>query len=208
MKKGFLSSVAKVALVASISLSSVAANAYDNEKKAVIDKSRNAVRSGPMGENCVVTKWNGNYNECAGGDVKSYVEPERVYTPTTPVVLDNDNDGERKERKFIVFFDFDSSEVTSDAGSILNRLARTVSGTSNIDYDLVGHTDSSGSDAYNSNLSKRRANAIKQRLVKMGATASDISTSWKGEGEQLVETQDGVKQPQNRRVEIDVSFTE
>ena len=67
---------------------------------------------------------------------------------------------------------------------------------------LTGHADRSGSDKYNMALSLKRANAVKDQLVKQGIPADQISVVGKGESEPLVATPDGVREPQNRRVEI------
>ncbi len=65
-----------------------------------------------------------------------------------------------------------------------------------------GHTDRAGTDAYNLALSERRARAVQAELTNQGFTANQITISGKGESENLVPTGDGVREPQNRRVEI------
>jgi outer membrane protein OmpA-like peptidoglycan-associated protein len=67
---------------------------------------------------------------------------------------------------------------------------------------VTGHTDTSGSAAYNMALSLRRANAVKDQLVREGIPAAAIGVTGKGETQLLVQTGDNVKEPQNRRVEI------
>jgi hypothetical protein len=66
----------------------------------------------------------------------------------------------------------------------------------------VGHTDTSGPDDYNMALSLRRANAVKGALVQAGVPPGAIDTVGQGEQGLLVPTADGVREPQNRRVEI------
>jgi hypothetical protein len=66
----------------------------------------------------------------------------------------------------------------------------------------TGHTDTSGPEAYNMALSLRRANAVKDALVREGVPAQAISVIGRGEQGLLVQTGDGVREPQNRRVEI------
>jgi outer membrane protein OmpA-like peptidoglycan-associated protein len=67
---------------------------------------------------------------------------------------------------------------------------------------VTGHTDTSGAATYNMALSLRRANAVKDALVREGIPAAAIAVTGRGETQLLVQTQDGVKEPQNRRVEI------
>ena len=68
--------------------------------------------------------------------------------------------------------------------------------------ELTGHTDRSGSDQYNLALSLRRGEAVKQALIAQGIPANAISIIGRGESQPLVPTADGVREPQNRRVEI------
>ena len=66
----------------------------------------------------------------------------------------------------------------------------------------TGHTDTSGSESYNMALSLRRANAVKDALVREGVPATNIAVLGRGEQGLLVQTGDNVREPQNRRVEI------
>ncbi len=67
---------------------------------------------------------------------------------------------------------------------------------------MAGHADRSGSDAYNLRLSQRRADAVAAELVRQGVNRNDIGIQAFGESRPLVPTADGVREPQNRRVEI------
>ena len=67
---------------------------------------------------------------------------------------------------------------------------------------LTGHTDRSGSEQYNMALSLRRAEAVKANMIRQGIPANAIVVIGKGESQPLVPTADGVREPQNRRVEI------
>lgn len=106
-------------------------------------------------------------------------------------------------RSFLVFFDFDRSDITDDARKVINQAAdnaRKAGSTSRI--TLTGHADRSGPAQYNMRLSQRRADAVKAELVKLGVPANEIVTVAKGESDPLVPTADGVREPRNRRVEI------
>jgi outer membrane protein OmpA-like peptidoglycan-associated protein len=71
---------------------------------------------------------------------------------------------------------------------------------------IVGYTDTSGSAAYNTALSERRAKATADALVSLGVPQASIAVSWKGKDDPAVQTGDGVKEPLNRRATIHVEF--
>lgn len=105
-------------------------------------------------------------------------------------------------RNFIVFFDWDKSDITAEARSILGQAYDYAQKGGVARIIATGHADTSGSQTYNQGLSERRAAAVKDVLVNMGFSANGITTAAKGETEPLVPTGDGVREPQNRRVEI------
>jgi OmpA-OmpF porin, OOP family len=103
---------------------------------------------------------------------------------------------------FIIFFDWDKSVITPEADKILTDAADAYKSTGQVAIQLSGHADKSGTDSYNEALSGRRSSAAIKRLVALGVPESAISSSSFGEGKPMVETADGVREPQNRRVEI------
>jgi outer membrane protein OmpA-like peptidoglycan-associated protein len=109
-----------------------------------------------------------------------------------------------RPQPFLVFFDFDRSDITVEADRIIRAAsdAWKRGGSPTLQIAVTGHTDKSGSDAYNQALSVRRANAVKAKLAQYGVPANVITTTGRGESEPLVPTADGVREPQNRRAEI------
>ncbi|MCF4165204.1 OmpA family protein [Zavarzinia compransoris] len=105
-------------------------------------------------------------------------------------------------RSFMVFFDWDSSIVTEDASAIIKDAAQSAMNLGVSRIELTGHADRSGSETYNQALSLRRAAAVKAELIAIGIAESEIVTIGKGESAPLVPTPDGVREAQNRRVEI------
>jgi len=103
---------------------------------------------------------------------------------------------------YMVFFDFDKSDLTSDATAIVDQAARNAAPAKVTEITVTGHTDTVGSDAYNMRLSKRRAESVSAQLQKDGIPASEIEIVAKGKRDLLVPTKDGVREPQNRRVTI------
>ncbi len=101
---------------------------------------------------------------------------------------------------YFVFFDFDRSVITPAGQQVIDSVIRDHQAGGSI--SVVGHTDRAGSAAYNLRLSQRRAEAVRQALIRGGVSASVIQTSWQGEENPLVPTPDGVREPSNRRAEI------
>jgi outer membrane protein OmpA-like peptidoglycan-associated protein len=103
---------------------------------------------------------------------------------------------------FMVFFDWDKSDLSPAALDTIQRAAAAYRTKGGAQIKASGHTDRSGSEAYNMALSLRRANAVKDALVRAGVRGTDISVVGLGESQPLVRTADGVREAQNRRVEI------
>ena len=101
-----------------------------------------------------------------------------------------------------MFFDFNKSDLTPQALSIVNDAAKNAGPAKVTKLEVTGHTDTVGSDAYNMRLSRRRAESVAAQLEKDGIPASEIEIIAKGKRDLLVPTADGVKEPQNRRVQI------
>jgi outer membrane protein OmpA-like peptidoglycan-associated protein len=103
---------------------------------------------------------------------------------------------------YMVFFDFDRATITPTAAETIKKAAADAKAGQKTRIGVTGHADRSGSDAYNMALSLRRANAVKDQLVREGIPATGITVVGRGESQPLVQTADGVREPQNRRVEI------
>jgi outer membrane protein OmpA-like peptidoglycan-associated protein len=108
-------------------------------------------------------------------------------------------------KQFIVFFGFNKSSLTPEASKVVADAAAAAKQYGSASISVVGHTDTSGSNEYNLRLSMARSAAVKAGLVSNGIAADAISTSGKGEAELMVQTGDGVKEPQNRRATIDLN---
>ena len=104
--------------------------------------------------------------------------------------------------KFLVFFDFAKATLTPEARNTIAGAARAAKTAGAAKLIVVGHADRAGPEDYNLRLSKRRADAVKGELVRLGVPSAAITTEGRGEKDPLVPTADGVREPQNRRVEI------
>jgi outer membrane protein OmpA-like peptidoglycan-associated protein len=105
-------------------------------------------------------------------------------------------------RAFQVFFDFDKSDLTPAAAQVIRQAADEVKAGRATVVTVVGHTDTTGSSPYNQGLSDRRAAAVRRQLIADGVTPDAIDATGVGKGGLLVPTAEGVREAQNRRVEI------
>jgi OOP family OmpA-OmpF porin len=105
---------------------------------------------------------------------------------------------------FIVFFDFDKSDLSPEARKIIAGAARSITAGHLSKIKIDGYTDTSGTAAYNLRLSIRRGKAVEQELISDGIPAADIRIEGMGETGLLAKTPDGVREPQNRRATIDL----
>jgi hypothetical protein len=104
---------------------------------------------------------------------------------------------------FMVFFDWDRSNLSQQAVQTVGQAAAAFKSRGSARITATGHTDTSGPESYNMALSLRRANSVKAELVRQGGVPADaVAVVGRGEANPLVATGDGVREPQNRRVEI------
>jgi outer membrane protein OmpA-like peptidoglycan-associated protein len=103
---------------------------------------------------------------------------------------------------YLVFFDWDKAGLTPRATQIIAQAAADSKSQSVTTIDVNGYTDTSGTADYNQGLSVRRAQAVAGQLEADGVPASEITAQGFGDTHLLVATGPGVREPQNRRVEI------
>jgi OOP family OmpA-OmpF porin len=105
-------------------------------------------------------------------------------------------------RSYLVFFDWDKAVLTDRARQIVSEAASNSTKVQYTRLEVNGYTDTSGTPSYNQGLSIKRAQAVAAELVKDGVPAGAIAIQGFGETHLLVPTGQGVREPQNRRVEI------
>ena len=103
---------------------------------------------------------------------------------------------------YIVFFDWDKSNLRPDAAGVLDNAFAQYANCGNAKVMLAGHADKSGAATYNVGLSQRRNSTVRAYLESKGVSGGAISTEAFGESAPLVQTADGVREVQNRRVEV------
>ena len=112
------------------------------------------------------------------------------------------NAGSVEPRPVLVFFDWGKPEIGSDAAGTLDAVAADVRAAPALRLRVAGHSDRSGSAAGNRKAAARRADAVADYLAARGVPRSAMAISSLGEEQPLIPTADGVREPQNRRVEI------
>ncbi|MEE8504677.1 MAG: OmpA family protein [Kiloniellales bacterium] len=103
---------------------------------------------------------------------------------------------------FIVYFGWDSDAVDGSGDRVIDAAVAAADSLGIADFSITGHADRSGPEDYNLNLSLRRADNVKAGLIARGVKEGGISVAGRGEAEPAVATNDGVREPANRRVEI------
>lgn len=103
---------------------------------------------------------------------------------------------------YLVFFDWDRYNITPEGMQILEAAAAHWKAGGAVQIQVTGYTDLSGPAGYNLRLSQRRANAVAVALERLGVSRSDMVVTGRGMADPRVPTALGVREPQNRRVEI------
>jgi OmpA-OmpF porin, OOP family len=103
---------------------------------------------------------------------------------------------------YLVFFDWDKYNITPEGLQIIQQAAAQWRAGHNVRLEVTGYTDRSGSRGYNQRLSERRAAAVAGALEHLGVPRSEMAVMGRGENDNRVPTAPGVREPQNRRVEI------
>jgi OmpA-OmpF porin, OOP family len=103
---------------------------------------------------------------------------------------------------YLVFFAWDQADLTPVTMAVLDQVAADYASGRPTRVTLSGHADRSGTDAYNDALSEQRAQNVARALVARGVPERALDVQWFGERQPRIPTEDGVREPQNRRVEI------
>ena len=104
-----------------------------------------------------------------------------------------------------LLFDFDSDQLRDASKANLDNLANSLSQFGDSKLLLVGHTDDKGTDTYNEDLSRRRANAVANYLISRGVPSARVATSGRGESEPIAPNDTDANRQKNRRVEVAIT---
>jgi outer membrane protein OmpA-like peptidoglycan-associated protein len=104
--------------------------------------------------------------------------------------------------QYTVYFEFDHDQLTADAAAVVQRAAAAYRAGGNPPIHVIGFTDRAGTPSYNLSLSQRRAETVRQTLIRDGVPRNAITIAWRGENDPEVQTPVGAREPRNRRVLI------
>ena len=185
-----------LAVIASLGLSTqaFAQEAHSGPNEAIVGDSAGDCVIDGSGEKVRTSAWTQEKGDeaCAPPAAVVAEEPAPVPTPVS----------ETMTLSAAALFEFDSAKFVRDQPQ-LNEFADRVKGLTTVEsVNVVGHTDSVGTDAYNQGLSERRAEAVKTYLVDRGVDANLISVSGMGESQPVADNATADGREQNRRVEI------
>ena len=128
-----------------------------------------------------------------------------VSTPMPQVSVTPALETKRDNYNYRVFFDFDSAIITPRMQKVIDHIVEEIKGLKGYEYVLNGYTDRVGTEEYNLELSKKRAIAVRKKLLEAGVPEKSISIFAYGEADNAVETEAGIPEAENRRVEIVIS---
>jgi OmpA-OmpF porin, OOP family len=116
--------------------------------------------------------------------------------------LENRHTAAASQRDYVIYFNFDRAELVPDARRLVQQIAEQARQGGTTRIVPLGKADRAGSDAYNLDLSRRRAEAVRAALVQNGVAPDSIDEQWVGEREPPVPTPPGQREPRNRVVEV------
>jgi outer membrane protein OmpA-like peptidoglycan-associated protein len=199
--------VTTIALPACASLSTT-------QKGAVIGATSGAVIGGAVGRNNGSTAAGAILGAAVGGAVGAAIG-RRMDRQARE--LEQNIPGARVERvgegiqvtfESGLLYDYDSDRVRADAGANLRTLASSLDEYEGTELLIVGHTDATGSEWYNQDLSERRARAAADYLASQGVARSRLRTTGRGEVEPVATNETETGRQRNRRVEIAIYASE
>jgi OmpA-OmpF porin, OOP family len=132
------------------------------------------------------------FDSCVSEDAVAVTEANSTETRLLPIV-----------RSYTILFDFDKSAVRPDENETLSQIMHDINKYDPRQVTITGYTDSSGPVDYNQKLSREREQAVSKALLERGIQNWTLDREARGEYDQAVETADGVRNQQNRRVVID-----
>src|SRR5262249_13093752 len=150
-------------------------------------------------------KWQGDYtaHQISAGVRGTFGAPPAPPPPPAPApTAAPPPPPPAQAQTLVVYFDFDKSDLTPEAHSIILKAATVFTQTGAANFKVAGYTDRAGTAKYNMGLSKRGADGVRGELVRDGVPGGGVAEAWHGKQNPAVPTPDGVREPRNRRATI------
>ncbi|HQI02895.1 MAG TPA: OmpA family protein, partial [Deltaproteobacteria bacterium] len=145
----------------------------------------------------------------AGGAVGVYMDRQeaqlRQRLQNTGVSISRQGDRIVLNMPSNITFDTNSADIKSDFYDVLNSVAIVLKEYNKTLINVTGHTDNTGTEAYNLNLSQRRATSVGQYLISQGIDPTRVATQGMGESKPIASNDTPQGRQQNRRVEIELA---
>jgi OOP family OmpA-OmpF porin len=142
-----------------------------------------------------------------GGDVAEAgppLEPQVAWAPAPPVSAPPPAEPSRRIVLRGVNFGFDSDAIRGEDQAVLDAAIEALTGSPGVRVEVAGHSDSVGPEVYNQGLSERRAQGVRNYLVKGGVSASQIDAIGMGQSHPVADNGSRDGRAQNRRVELNI----
>ena len=148
----------------------------------------------------------GDINDCRNAFYGQVIAAEVAMRPPPPPPPEPEPEPEPVYATYyVVFFEFDSSELSNSAMQTLDEAAEAALAMRPYKIVIRGHTDRAGPDAYNLGLSEKRALSVAAYMIEKGAGRFVIDADGLGESEPIAKTADNVRDGRNRRAEVTLS---
>jgi outer membrane protein OmpA-like peptidoglycan-associated protein len=208
LKRFFNSNPAWFGAVFAVLASSACASMSNKEKGAVIGAAAGGAVGGVVGKNTGSTARGAIIGAVVGGATGAIIghqmdQQAKELTLEIPgAIVERVGEGIQVTFASGLLYDFDSDAIRPEAGLNLANLARSLKRYPNTELLIVGHTDASGSTAYNQELSSRRATSASSYLTAQGVSSGRIRSSGRGELEAMASNETEAGRQMNRRIEV------
>lgn len=157
----------------------------------------------PLGKNYgYYAEKEGYYPASNNIDLQNETEPLNITEDIVLLLIKKIIEEEIPVRITNIFFDFDKSELRPESFPELNRLAKILQENPNREVEISGHTCNIGTEAYNLDLSSRRAQSVVDYLISVGCDEANLISKGYGESKPIVSNETEEGRAQNRRVEF------
>ncbi len=158
---------------------------HTKEKDLVIDKPNTYVEISES-ENIKIKK-------ISDSEIYSKFKDVIEYTPKKPISI-------------LLYFKKAKNELTEESEKKISTILKEIADRKMVDISIIGHTDTVGSNEMNAKLSLRRAELIKRLLLDKKIKYHSLKIDSYGENDLLIQTEDNVSEPKNRRVEVFIKW--